>query len=94
MSVPAVVRSSRKRAEISSPIVSMRAGAEFRARDADAFKAYFGLTLGGRIRELMKSWAPDEPGTGLPARIETIGEEISARFRELRTTAGTLTDRV
>ncbi|MFM8816490.1 MAG: hypothetical protein ACKOHI_01175 [Phycisphaerales bacterium] len=72
----------------------VRAGAEFRARDADAFKAYFGLTLGGRIRELMKSWAPDEPGTGLPARIETIGEEISARFRELRTTAGTLTDRV
>ena len=70
------------------------AGAEFRARDADAFKTYFGLSLGGRIRELMQSWAPDEPGTGLPARIETIGDEISARFRELRTTAGTLTDRV
>lgn len=70
------------------------AGAEFRARDADAFKTYFGLSLGGRIRELMQSWAPAEPGTGLPARIETIGDEISARFRELRTTAGTLTDRV
>ena len=70
------------------------AGAEFRARDADAFKTYFGLSLGGRVRELMGSWAPDEPGAGLPARIETIGEDISARFRELRATAGTLTDRV
>jgi hypothetical protein len=42
----------------------------------------------------MQSWAPDEPGTGLPARLETVGEDISARFRELRSAAGTLTDRV
>lgn len=69
-------------------------GAEFRARDADAFKTYFGLSVGGRVRELMQSWAPDEPGTGLPARLETVGEDISARFRELRSAAGTLTDRV
>jgi hypothetical protein len=70
------------------------AGTEFRARDADAFKTYFGLSLGGRIRELVQSWAPDEPGTGLPARLETIGEDMSARFREMRAAAAALTDRV
>ena len=70
------------------------AGAEFRARDADAFKTYFGLSLGGRIRELVQSWAPDEPGTGLPARLETMGEDMSARFREMRAAAAALTDRV
>ena len=69
-------------------------GAEFRARDADAFKTYFGLSLGGRVRELRASWAPDEPGTGLAARIESVGEDMSARFKELRTAAGTLVDRV
>jgi ABC-type transporter Mla subunit MlaD len=70
------------------------AGTEFRARDADAFKTYFGLSLGGRVRELMQSWAPAEPGTGLPARLETIGEDMSARFREMRAAAAALTDRV
>ena len=70
------------------------AGAEFRARDADAFKTYFGLSLGGRVRELMQSWAPAEPGTGLPARLETMGEDMAARFREMRAAAAALTDRV
>jgi hypothetical protein len=70
------------------------AGAEFRARDPDPFKTYFGLSAGGRLREIVAAWAPEQRGTGLMARLETVGEDVSARFRELRAAAGTLADRV
>jgi ABC-type transporter Mla subunit MlaD len=84
---------ARRSADVDDDAPSS-AGAQFQARDPDPFKTYFGLSAGGRIKELAAAWAPEKPASGLMARLEAVGEDVSARFRELRATAGTLADRV